>query len=121
MVGLFDCHEPLLPAHISTSILFVVTVRNITMLSQDMCTSPCMEDPTEFCCWVPSVVAQLFGCCRDLHCCPDDAKAAKQGVNHSTPCVDRHATCPQLKKSLDTIGGSCLTDDMGTGHGQCRL
>ena len=62
---------------------------------------------------MPSVVSQIFGCCRPLHCCADDEK--QQGEKNSThaPCVDRHATCPKLKKQLDAIGGSCLTDDMG--------
>ena len=78
-----------------------------------MCTSPCMEDPSKLCCWVPSVVSQIFGCCHQLKCCADDDVTQRVNASVHTPCVDSHATCPQLKKQLDAIGGSCLTDDMG--------
>ena len=35
------------------------------------CVTPCMHNLNVKCCMVPKIMASLFPCCRELHCCPD--------------------------------------------------
>ena len=36
-----------------------------------LCSTPCMKDKANTCCYVPTAIAPLFPCCRQLGCCPD--------------------------------------------------
>merc|ERR1719272_711250 len=54
-----------------------------------LCANPCMADKTTVCCFVPSCVAQLFGCCQPLSCCNDRRRAQATGTSIGASSVVR--------------------------------
>ena len=40
-----------------------------------LCATPCMQDKSNVCCFVPAEVAWMFPCCRAQSCCPDQVSS----------------------------------------------
>ena len=45
-----------------------------------LCSTPCMRDKANVCCYVPTAIAQLFPCCRQLGCCPDQMVGSRRSL-----------------------------------------
>ena len=70
-----------------------------------------MKDAQSVCCWIPTVVAHLFGCCEPLHCCGDTGQRLPTPAPTARPaCVDQHSDCGSLKARLESKGFSCVAD-----------
>ena len=45
-----------------------------------LCSTPCMRDKANVCCYVPAAIALLFPCCRQLGCCPDQMVGSRRSL-----------------------------------------
>ena len=83
----------------------------------DMCSMPCMDDPTKVCCRVPALVSLYFGCCSAFKCCLSQLEITQADSRSHIPggpnCVDAYPTCPRLKKEFDDAGYDCFNTDVG--------
>ena len=88
-----------------------------------VCVDPCISDPSQGCCWVPTFAAPLFGCCEPYGCChKTNAPTPAPTLDASaTGCKDMHTTCPRLRTELDAHNGSCFTSDFGQVTGVAKF
>ena len=81
-----------------------------------------MTDPTSVCCYVPSFVAQLFPCCRDLLCCPDQRMRRRTQVKRSTQAaVSVAISVEQTSSSASRFNMllNCLASTTGANARKC--
>ena len=66
----------------------------------NLCIEPCMidrgrGDGVSNCCWVPSSIAHLFGCCDKYDCCPKPThRRAQAPGGHTLPAAAHNGTNP---------------------------
>ena len=79
-----------------------------------LCSTPCMRDAANKCCYVPTAIALLFPCCRQLSCCPDQMVGSRRSLGtkamqpRGLPAVSVSVSIEETSSSKSTYDSTML-------------